>query len=72
MLSTALLVLMPLFYWMIKIAAGLLLSLAYFTFDCLLRPVCEVGFSPMTGRIGPVQGRRPKNAAQIALFLARL
>lgn len=31
---------MPLVYWLV-IAVGLTLSLLYFLFDCLLRPVCR-------------------------------
>ena len=31
---------MPLYYWLM-IAFGLLLSVLYFAYDCLIRPVCK-------------------------------
>lgn len=31
---------MPLVYWL-TIAAGLLMSVIYFAYDCLIRPVCR-------------------------------
>jgi hypothetical protein len=31
---------MPLLYWLM-VATGIVLSVLYFSFDCLLRPVCR-------------------------------